>query len=74
MKTQTLTPSEVRSRGFQALNRELGTVGFLKFMHQFERGRGDYSRERHALVDNLGLAAIMAGIKRNRAKGRSPVA
>ena len=70
MSTQTLTPNEVRSRGFQALNRELGTVGLLKFMHQFERGRGDYSRERHAMVDRLTLDEIMTGIKRNRAKRR----
>lgn len=73
MSTQTLTPSEVRARGFQVLNRELGTVGFLKFMHQFEKGRGDYSRERHVLVDSLSLDAIMEGIKRNRATRRSTV-
>ena len=70
MSTQTLTPSEVRTRGFEVLNRELGTVGFLKFMHQFERGRGDYSHARHKLVDSLSLDEIMEGIKRNRAKRR----
>jgi hypothetical protein len=71
MNTETLTPSEVRTRGFQVLNRELGTVGFLKFMHQFEKGRGDYSRDRHALVDSLTLDTIMDGIKRNRVRRRA---
>jgi hypothetical protein len=42
-------------------------------MHQFENGRGDYSRERHALVDSLSLDAIMEGIKRNRAKQKKTV-
>jgi hypothetical protein len=66
MNTQTLTPSEVRTRGYHALKRELGPVGLLKFMHQFETGRGDYSRERHALVDRLSLETILRGIERHR--------
>jgi hypothetical protein len=66
MTTQTLTPSEVRTRGYRALRRELGPVGLLRFMHQFERGRGDYSRERHALVDHLSLGTILKGIREQR--------
>ena len=66
MSTQTMTPSEVRTRGYQALKRELGPVGLLKFMHQFERGHGDYSRERHALVDRLSLDTILKDIRKQR--------
>ena len=63
---QTLKPNDVRTRGYKALKRKLGPVGLLKFMHQFERGRGDYSRERHALVDRLSLDAIIKGIRKQR--------
>jgi len=64
MTVQTLTPNEVRTRGYQALKRELGPVGLLRFMHQFEKGRGDYSRERHAMVDRLSLDTIVKGIRK----------
>ena len=66
MNVQTLTPNEVRTRGYHALQRELGPVGLLKFMHQFEKGRGDYSRERHAVVDKLSLDTIFKEIRAQR--------
>ena len=66
MNVQTLTPNEVRTRGYHALQRELGPVGLLRFMHQFEKGRGDYSRERHAMVDRLSLDTILKGIRAQR--------
>jgi hypothetical protein len=66
MNVQTLTPTEVRTRGYHALRRELGPVGLLEFMHQFEQGQGDYSRERHALVDQLSLETILKGIREQR--------
>lgn len=54
-----MTPQEVRIRGFKALKRELGVVSAFRFMHQYERGEGDYSKERHALIDELDLDTIM---------------
>lgn len=59
MKTQVIMmPQEVRMRGFKALKKELGIVGALKFIHQYERGTGNYSKERHAIADDLDLEAI----------------
>jgi hypothetical protein len=66
MSTQTLTPNEVRMRGYHALKRELGPTGLLRFMHQFERGHGDYSRERHARVDRLSLETILKDIRKQQ--------
>jgi hypothetical protein len=43
-------PVEVRERGLDALNRELGTVGTIYFIRQFSTGHGDYTQERKSLL------------------------
>jgi hypothetical protein len=41
-----MTLEELRRRGIDALTRELGPVGMIRFLQQFETGAGDYSRDR----------------------------
>ncbi len=49
----------VTSEGFRVLRDELGVTGFIRFMQQFERGSGDYVKERqqwqqqHHSVDSI---------------------
>jgi hypothetical protein len=43
-------PVELRSRGFQALVRELGGVNAVRFLGQYEAGGGDYVRERESIL------------------------
>lgn len=50
-----MTPDEIRRKGLEALRRELGPVGMIRFRQQFETGRSDYARERHAWVDCMSL-------------------
>lgn len=71
MNAGTLTLNEVRIRGLDALERELGRVGMIRFLQQFEQGTGDYSRQRHASVDKLGLSAAVRQIKVARQRRRS---
>ena len=52
------TLDEIRQKGFEALRRELGPVGMIRFLQQFETGSGDYARERHAWVDRTSLEQI----------------
>jgi hypothetical protein len=66
MKTLTLEPHEVRVRGLKALKRDLGVAGMAQFIQQLARGRGDYSKGRHALVDRLTLDEIWAELKAKR--------
>ena len=47
----SLTSEQIRQRGLEALRRELGVTGMIRFLQQFEHGSGDYSRDRHAWVD-----------------------
>jgi hypothetical protein len=49
MTTETLTLYEIRTIGFEALLRELGPAGAIRFIQQYESGRGDYTRNRKKL-------------------------
>jgi hypothetical protein len=51
MNVQMMTPQQIRSAGLTALTRELGLVGMIRFMQQFELGQGDYSKDRHKWLD-----------------------
>ena len=43
-------PAELRRRGVEVLVRELGYVDAIRFLHQFESGHGDYTRERDRVL------------------------
>jgi hypothetical protein len=64
----TLTLDEIRRKGLEALRRELGPAGMIRFLQQFETGKGDYARERHAWVDQTTFAEIRAAAQRKRKK------
>ena len=53
MTTTELTPAQLRDRGYEALLRELGPVDFIRFLQQFETGRGDYTQDRAQWLDQL---------------------
>jgi hypothetical protein len=41
------SPNQIRIDGDRALELRLGPAGMIRFFQQFERGRGDYTKERH---------------------------
>ena len=43
-------PVELRRRGFEAIAQALGWVNAVRFLHQYEVGQGDYTRERDAFL------------------------
>lgn len=47
------TLDDVRREGFEALLERLGRADMIRFLQQFETGRGDYSQERHEWVDRV---------------------
>lgn len=53
-----LTLEEIRQKGLQALRRELGQAGMIRFLRQFETGKGDYARERREWVDGMSLEQL----------------
>jgi hypothetical protein len=63
-----MTLDEIRRAGLEALSRELGPVGMVRFLQQFETGRGDYSVERHEWLDEVDLDTIVEEIRQRRKK------
>ena len=66
MSTEILTLDEIRAAGLKALARELGPVGMVRFLQQFETGRGDYSVERDQWLDQANIGALAEAIRQHR--------
>jgi hypothetical protein len=60
MNVHTMTLIQIRIAGIEALARELGPVGMVRFLQQYETGQGDYARQRHAWLDDLDAETIAA--------------
>jgi len=61
------TPMEIRHEGYEALVKALGVVGMLRFMQQFDNGRGNYTEERSQWLDKFTLEDIVAEANRQNA-------
>jgi len=66
MNTEYKTLHEIRTIGFEALLRELGPAGAIRFLQQYETGRGDYSRDRHKLLPKMSVEEIGRQIHKDR--------
>ena len=66
MTTETLTLYEIRTIGFEALLRELGPAGAIRFIQQYESGRGDYTRNRKKLLSKKSVREIGRQIMKQR--------
>lgn len=66
MNTPMQTLEEIRQAGLEALARELGPVGMVRFLQQFETGGGDYTTERHRWLGSPGVDDLAAEIRRAR--------
>lgn len=62
-----MTPVELRRRGLAVLQRELGFVGMVRFLHQFDSGSGSYTRDRTQWLGNPTVDDLAAQIKARRA-------
>ncbi len=61
-----LTLEDIRLLGIDALSQALGPAGMAQFMHQFEMGSGDYTRDRDKLLGNPTFEEIAGRIKERR--------
>ncbi len=59
-----LKPDEIRRIGFNALRKSLGPDGMLRFLHQFDSGSGDYTKERHKWLDEYNVESVFKDIKK----------
>lgn len=56
--TRFMTPHEIVSAGFESLVASLGPGGAIQFILQYERGQGDYTKERTLLLKRLTLKGM----------------
>ena len=66
MTTENLTLHEIRTIGFDALVRELGPAGAIRFIQQYESGHGDYTRNRKKLLPKKSVREIGRQIIKQR--------
>jgi len=68
MITEARTMEEIRRLGVEVLARELGPVGMVRFLRQFETGHGDYTKDRDEWLDAPGVRELAERILADREK------
>ena len=66
MNAQAMSLEQIRIAGMEALARELGIVGMIRFLQQFETGHGDYSKDRHKWLDDQDMDIVLKRIHERR--------
>ncbi len=66
MSVQPQSLEGIRRAGLDALSRALGPVGMVRFLQQYETGRGDYSLERHQWLAEPSVKELAEQIHRRR--------
>lgn len=66
MADNRMTTEQIRRIGLEALLRELGPEGMVRFLQQFETGSGDYTEDRGRLMPNLSVDEIVREIAARR--------
>lgn len=65
-----LSPYELRREGWRALSERLGVSGAVRFLMQYDPGRGDYTEDRRELFADLSLDDALAEIRSRDAESR----
>ncbi len=66
MSTLTMSPAGIRKAGLEAVAKKLGPLGMVRFLQQFETGRGDYTKERDQWLKEVDMQEIMSEIRKKR--------
>jgi hypothetical protein len=66
MDATKMTPEEIRLAGLRALSRDLGAVGMVRFLQQFETGLGDYTEERHRWLGQFTVSDVVRELQERR--------
>ena len=63
MNTHSMSLTEIRRNGIEALTEKLGVVGMIRFMQQNETGYGDYTKERAEILGDPSVEKLYNEIK-----------
>ena len=70
-RADRLSNYEIRAEGWKALTERLGVSGAIRFLMEYDPGRGDYVEERRELFRDLTLDDAIARA-REKSGGRTP--
>ena len=70
-RSDMLSNYEIRAEGWKALTERLGVSGAIRFLMEYDTGRGDYVEERRELFRDLTLDDAIARA-REKSSGRTP--
>jgi hypothetical protein len=62
------TLAEIKTKGWDALVKELGYSGATKFILLYETGEGDYTKKRKELFEDITIEEIIKEIKESKKK------
>lgn len=66
----TVSGDEIRQAGLDVLLRELGVVGMVRFIQQFDPGSGDYTAQRARLHATTTTEGVIAAIQKVHAESK----
>jgi hypothetical protein len=72
MSPMRMTLDEIKNKGFAALMKELGPVGYVRFMQQFLGRKGDYTKDRAKWIDRVDLSDLDARFGKALKRRRRP--
>jgi len=56
--TKELTPIELQKKGLEALTKDLGISGAIQFLKLYDKGSGDWTKERYNIIPDLSVESI----------------
>jgi hypothetical protein len=68
VNTNNMTNEQVIEIGLGILEKELGPVGMIRFIQQFDLGHGDYTRDRNKWLKTENLDDLLQNIKQFKDK------
>jgi hypothetical protein len=66
MSPLTMSPAGIRKAGLEAVAKKLGPLGMVRFLQQFETGRGDYTKERDQWLKDIDIQEIVSELRIKR--------
>ena len=59
-----MTPIEIQKAGWEALKKQLGLVGALRFLLPYEKGEGDYTKLKRELFKDETVESLINRMKK----------
>lgn len=68
MKTKHKTNQEILVYGYELLYKNLGPIGYTRFLQQMETGYGDYTKERSKWQKDYSIESVFSEITSHKKK------